>query len=519
MRKLKTLKNILLYSQARSDFYFSLRKYFLANLLATTVGISFGINKGYSQEKEYYVGDPTYSEEGIKKVDEETFWKIAKENNHYRSGMEDELNKSPLTKWYVIPGEDKNGGFRSSGSAPKTTQSYKAGSYQATPTKQVEFKSNNSQTIQNSNTQNKITPGRNINYSTPSNSNKNSDLEDLGKAVIIGGAVIGGIYLLNELFKPRKPKYVYTEPPKVNPPANVNAEKNYISEKQWWEETKEPKKENKNWWEEKTDKLSKELSDLVKEQNKYSPETKKKLEEEAKIADEYFKERGMNPEGQVRYKIVGTAEIGPNGELIKKDSYSPEREMTDEEKVILYHTYQAMKKHPVTGLVMEDVETVNEFGKKGFWDEKYEESGKIFAQPEKNGAPDNSFYYGTTKFQKDAKTLLYVAGEKLASPIVGGIEKSIDAEKNIRGENVKNWLNQQIKEEKEVDFLFSKPLGDNTYHYFKLAGKEELYKSYNESSKIASYVIIKNSPWGDEIINVAKDFKEKVEKTKNFWED
>jgi len=66
MRKLKTLKNILLYSQARSDFYFSLRKYFLANLLATTVGISFGINKGYSQEKEYYVGDPTYSEEGKK---------------------------------------------------------------------------------------------------------------------------------------------------------------------------------------------------------------------------------------------------------------------------------------------------------------------------------------------------------------------------------------------------------------------------------------------------------------------
>ena len=34
-------------------------------LLATTFGISFGLNSGYSQgNKEYYVGDPTYSEEG-----------------------------------------------------------------------------------------------------------------------------------------------------------------------------------------------------------------------------------------------------------------------------------------------------------------------------------------------------------------------------------------------------------------------------------------------------------------------
>ena len=56
-----------------------------------------------------------------------------------------------------------------------------------------------------------------------------------------------------------------------------------------------------------------------------------------------------------------------------------------------------------------------------------------------------------------------------------------------------------------MDFLFAKPIGDNTYSYFKLAGKED-------------YFVMKNSPSGDAIINVA-DFKEKTEKAGNFWED
>jgi len=478
MKKLKKLRNIL---------------------LATTFGLSFGIGKGYSQEKEYYIGDPNYPEKAIK-IDKETFWKRAKENPHYYLIPEETVNNSVYTKWYV-PIDNKD--FGMGWSTPKT--------------------------IQNSNTQNKSNTSKNY-YVPPSNSNKNSELEDLGKAVLIGGAVIGGIYLLNELFKPRKPKYVYTEPPKVNPPANVNAEKNYISEKPWWEETKEPKKENKIWWDEDKSKSENSLEKMVK----YSPETKKKLEEEVKIADEFFKEKGMNPGAQVKYKIVGTAEI-VDGKLIKKDSYSPERELTDEEKVILYYTYQAMKKHPLPGPVMEGVETVNDLANP---EEGAKKADKFFKEKGMNpGAQVKYKIVGTAEIvdgkliKKDSyspereltneeKIILYHAYNAFrnytdAGQVMEGMEKINDVQK----EGVKNWLNQQIKEEKEVDFLFSKPIGDNTYSYFKLAGKKEIYKNYNESSKIASYVVIKNSPWGDEIINIAKDFKEKVEKTKNFWED
>src|SRR3989344_269312 len=192
MKKLKKLRNIL---------------------LATTFGLSFGIGKGYSQEKEYYVWDPNHPEKAIK-IDKETFWKRAKENPNYYLIPEETVNNSVYTKWYV-PIDNKDFGI--GWSTPKTTQSYKSGSYQATPS------------------QNKLTPGRNIDYSTPSNSNKNSELEDLGKAVLIGGAVIGGIYLLNEIFKPRQ-KNTYIEPPKNNPSVNNTPLINKNSKGPWWEE-------------------------------------------------------------------------------------------------------------------------------------------------------------------------------------------------------------------------------------------------------------------------------------------
>ena len=93
--------------------------------------------------------------------------------------------------------------------------------------------------------------------------------------------------------------------------------------------------------------------------------------DEIKKADEYFKERGMNPGEQVKYKIVGTAEMGPDGKLIKKNSQSPERKITDEEKVILYYTYKAAKNYTQTGPVIKGVETINKFEKEDsniWWD-------------------------------------------------------------------------------------------------------------------------------------------------------
>ena len=379
-------------------------------LLATTFGLSFG--QGYSQTSEYYFGNPNDPKSEIKKVDKETFFKIWNSKN-YSYGMKDFADKSGSTRWYVVPKTNINA---------QTTQGKSSSStYQVSPNKTI--------------TEKKYTPNTsNPNYFTPK-TNKNSDLDNL----LIGGAVLGGVLILNELFKPRQKNYISPVQPIDNPPAqpiykspsesswdwqDKKSEESLLEKKSgvikrvdedFWGEIKDKKLESKKIANER----SKELSDFVEKQIEYSPETKKKLEEEAKISDEYFKEIGMNPGAQVKYKVVGTAEIGPNGELIKKDSYSPARELTPEEKVILYYAYNLSKNYTSAGPVIKGVETIN-------------------------------------------------------------------------------------KLEKEVDFLFTKPIGDNTYSYFKLAGKED-------------YFVMKNSPYGDAIINLA-DFKEKTEKATNWWD-
>ncbi|MEK6817303.1 MAG: hypothetical protein AABX80_00730, partial [Nanoarchaeota archaeon] len=258
---------------------------------------------------------------------------------------------------------------------------------------------------------------------------------------------------------------------------------------------------------------------LVKEQNKYSPETKKLFDEEAKIADEFLREKGINPGKSYKYKIVGTAEIGPNGEIIKKDSQHQEREITDEEKIILYHAYNKIKEeNPYgAGIVLEGIETANELEKKGaknFWEEKVKES-------EKENKPE---YIGPNKYNSENKFHqgAIVANNELRKLVPEQIiefDKAFDKyDPKKTGENLEKWMNQQKQEEKEVDFLFAKPIGDNTYYYFKLAGKDNLYKNYNESSKLANYIVIKNSPYGNQIIDIAKDFKKEVEKVANWWD-
>ncbi|MDP2673022.1 MAG: hypothetical protein Q8O84_04385, partial [Nanoarchaeota archaeon] len=311
MRKIKKLRNIL---------------------LATTFGLSFGFNSTKAQTiKEGVFTYGTYEIEG--KTYNVKYERATNDGRVFtRYGTND--NKNNLLDYseiYWIKQENKT----------TPSQSYKNPNLSKTTQKEWEDAYD-----KNSNKQNKITPGRNIDYHPPSNTNKNEDLEDLGKTILVGGAIIGGIYLLNELFKPRKPKHVYTEPPKVNPSINDKPLISKNSSGPWWEDNAKKTDENKNWWEEKT--TSKELSDLVE----------KEWNEEVKKADEFFQEIGMNPGAQVKYKVLGTSEI-VDGKLIKKDSYSPAREITDEEKVILYYSYKAMKKDPITGSVMEGVELMN----------------------------------------------------------------------------------------------------------------------------------------------------------------
>ncbi|MEK6823415.1 MAG: hypothetical protein AABY06_00110, partial [Nanoarchaeota archaeon] len=392
-------------------------------LLATTFGISFGLNSGYSQgNKEYYVGDPTYSEEGIKKVDKETFWKIAKENNHYSSGMEEQVDKSNLTKWYVIPGDDKKGGFRStaSESVPKTTQSYKSGSYQATPTKQVEFKSSTQPTP----SQNKQTPGRNINWSTPSNTNKNSEL---GKAILTTGAIVGGILILNEILKPRNKAPVYNSSPANNSPVNYKSTSGE-SNIDWWKEDNkksekiiETKKNNKNsegnWWSDSQQKEAEKIpmnenlhktAEVVKNKiAKNLPEGELMLEADKEFY-EFMKDKdGKNywEEGysgsQQNIKILIDDEI--EKEIKKAEEFDKEynsriRQPKEEdtlrignykfnkigtinypernkpEKIVIYEVYKAVKYFNLYGMgtVINGFETAHEIEKKGinnWWDE------------------------------------------------------------------------------------------------------------------------------------------------------
>ena len=337
---------------------------------------------------------------------------------------------------------------------------------------------------------------------------------NLGNVLNTTNDVLNTALILNELFKPRQKNYVSPTQPIIQPinksPSEIYneskkssssprlEEKTKKSENWWKEEQKNKLKEQQenNWWEE--DKLKSE--NLLEKKVKYSPETKKKLEEEAKISDEYFKEIGMNPGAQVKYKVVGTAEIGPNGELIKKDSFSPEREMTDEEKVILYYAYQTMKKDPIAGSVMEGVEIMNNpekidefFKEKGMnpgAQTKYKVLGTAEISPDGKLIKKDS-YSPARELTDEEKVVLYYTYKAMENnPLTGPVIKGVETINKL---------------EKDVDFLFVKPIGDNTYSYFKLAGKE-------------NYFVMKDSPSGNSIMNVA-NFKEKTEKSVNFWDE
>jgi len=396
-------------------------------LLATTFGLSFGfsnpakgqkptidqpIEKHYYEDSKYILGD---------KIE---VWEYSEKINGQEMKVVHKYN--PRTNSESVVSNIKS----------QTTQNNKPGNNLSKTTQEEWEKAYEKNASRNSNTQNKPTPNTPSNYNYPryNNASKKSKT-NFGDVLNTTNNVLNLTNTLIEIFKPQ-PTYIYPAQPINKSPSEIYNESKKSENLEWdWQtnKSKDVKSADGNFWEDNAkktesknpegnfweDKPSKELSDLVKE-NKYSPETKKKLEEEAKISDEYFKEIGMNPGAQVKYKVVGTAEIGLNGELIKKDSYSPARELTDEEKVILYYAYNLSKNYTQAEPIIKGVETIN-------------------------------------------------------------------------------------KLEKDVDFLFAKPIGDNTYSYFKLAGKED-------------YFVMKDSPSGNAIMNVA-NFKEKTEKAGNFWED
>ncbi len=408
----------------------------LANiLLATTFGVSFGFsNRGYSQaNKEYYIGNPQYTKSEENRIDEKTYNELLKKGwSILYSSWED--NHSTL-KYYIVP-ENK---------PPATQGKYSSSTYQVSPNKTITEKKYTPNTY-------KPAPGRNINYYTPNNSNKNSEL---GKELLTGAAILGGVLILNELFKPRQKNDVYPTQLIDKSPAQLyieskNSEWDWQNKKlgevkgvdeNFWEDFQKENAQKKAEAEKRANERSRELSDFVEKQIEDSPETKKWFDEEAKKADKFyneyckvnpetctkiqkmdklhkiigynayqtgknytpagpvmegieisdeieekgienfwkeeikradkfFKEKGMNPGEAVKYKVIGTVEMGPNGKLIKKESQLPAREITSEEKVILYYVYTAIKNYTPAGPVMEGMEKYDEIKKEGFWWDK-----------------------------------------------------------------------------------------------------------------------------------------------------
>lgn len=111
-----------------------------------------------------------------------------------------------------------------------------------------------------------------------------------------------------------------------------------------------------------------------------------------------------------------------------------------------------------------------------FW-EKSEKAEVVFGKPDE-GAPENNFYHGTTKFQKGMKTGLYIIAERFpgANNILGSIEKGIELEKVLREDS---WWQIQQKEAKNY---FTK----NKWYWNDKS-------DFEKNKRTMSYLIIKNT--------------------------
>lgn len=288
------------------------------------------------------------------------------------------------------------------------------------------------------------------NYNKTYNSNKkNSGFE---QGLLIGGATLSALWLINEISKPRnKPVINYNYPsnnPQTNynftPKDNVDWWKENNSDRNWWEqETK--KTESSNWWDEeeknpyqlksvkslddalneqqqkkaeskiKSEKMSRELSDFAEKQVGLSQETKIWFDNNYKEADEFFKDFYKND----------------------PKAYAETQKFDKLHKIIAYQTYQHAKEDSRTGPVLEGIETYNEIKKDGI---EVKEIAEIAEEKTAEKLPggelmlkiDENFY----EFMKDENGKNYWE------------EEYTEAEYKMP-EDVKNFYDGEMKEARE----------------------------------------------------------------------
>ena len=80
-----------------------------------------------------------------------------------------------------------------------------------------------------------------------------------------------------------------------------------------------------------------------------------------------------------------------------------------------------------------------------YWDNQTKKSEVIYGKPD-NDVPQNSWYHGTTKWQKNLKTAVYTIGEKTpgAKQTIKAINYGIKAEQKLQEKNY-GWYNNLHK--------------------------------------------------------------------------
>ena len=373
-------------------------------LLATTLSMSFGLNKSYSQAapkmplKQIDYGDYYYCLNGKSYHKLWSKWSDGQiRTDDIRTPQNDsECQENKITQDNTNTNKNSN--------LSKITQKEWENVYD-----------------KNSNKQNKL--ATNYNYATSKTNKSKTNLGDalnttqnvLNTAVVIGGTAL----ILDAILKPRKKKIIYTEPSKNNSPNNYDFKpKNSEGD---WQDKKfgEVKKVDENFWEENAQKKaeskkianerSKELSDFVEKQIEYSPETKKWFNEEVKKADEFYKEF---------YRTDSKA-------------YAEAQKLDDLHKVISYNAYQKVKsKNPSgAGKVLEGMEIYNELEEKGvkkFYEDEMKEANEFAKEREKIDGKWSEY----TKNQTDLQKLVSYESLK-AVQYLPGVEKAMDVTEKV----------------------------------------------------------------------------------------
>ncbi len=239
---------------------------------------------------------------------------------------------------------------------------------------------------------------------------------DLGNALLIGGAAIGTLWLINELAKPRyKTPVYYSAPPVNNPPVNYNSnpEDNKKAFDEWlngkeetenkkafdeWlngKEETENKKAFDEWLNGKESNKIKSLDEVLKEQEQKKAETKIHAEKMSReLSDFVEKQAEASPETKIWFDKEYQEAEAFYKEFYKNDpeAYARVKDLDKLHKVIGYNSYKLAKEYTPVGPVLEGMEIYEDIKEKGmenYWKDEVKEADEFLKQYEQNSKLKN----------------------------------------------------------------------------------------------------------------------------------